>query len=79
VQSYGIKVTSNGLGSSIFNVGANGAAFGVSNNTNRSVLQLLQGVNTQSTTSGSLYNGSSSLRTMAQNIFGGVNNNGGMA
>src|SRR5262249_11910868 len=42
---YGFVVTANGLGASSVNVGADGAAFGVANNTKRNVYQLLLAAN----------------------------------
>jgi hypothetical protein len=44
-QAYGFTVTDSGLGSRLFNVGSNGAAFGVDNNSNVTVFQLLRAVN----------------------------------
>src|SRR5262249_36171320 len=46
-QAHGFTVTAYGLGAYSFNVGADGAAFGVANNTTRNVYQLLWAVNSQ--------------------------------
>src|SRR5205807_478867 len=40
--AYGFKVTAAGLGADSFNVGSNGQAFGVANNTTLNVYQLLK-------------------------------------
>ncbi len=46
--AYGFLVTENGVGARTFNVGSNGAAFGVANNSNVTVLDLLLAVNSRS-------------------------------
>ena len=46
--AYGFLVTANGVGTRTFNVGGNGAAFGVANNSKVTVLDLLLAVNTRS-------------------------------
>src|SRR5262249_31601921 len=50
------------------NVGSNGAAFGVANNTTLTVLQLLQATNTLSTP-GNLYGGNGTLTNQANTIY----------
>jgi hypothetical protein len=45
--AYGFTVSANGLGAYSFNVGADGAAFDVANNTTLDVYALLQAVNDQ--------------------------------
>ncbi len=45
-SSYGFTVTSTGSGAKFFNVGANGASFGVANNTSMTVAQMLAYANT---------------------------------
>ena len=52
--SFGFLVTTNGVGVSTFNVSANGAAFGVADNSNQRVLDLLFATNDR-TTEGLLY------------------------
>src|SRR5262249_6235255 len=47
-SSYGFVVTASGVSSHTFNVGNNGAAFGVANNSNVAVLDLLLAVNNRS-------------------------------
>jgi hypothetical protein len=44
-QAYGFIVTATGLGADSFNIGADGAAFGVPNKTTLNVYELLQAVN----------------------------------
>jgi VCBS repeat-containing protein len=46
--SFGFLVTATGVGSRTFNVGTNGAAFGVANGSNVTVLDLLTAVNSRS-------------------------------
>jgi hypothetical protein len=67
-QTYGFTVSADGLGAYSYNVGADGAAFGVANNTVLDVYALLQGVNDQ-TVFGVLYNGTTSLRKQAGDLF----------
>jgi hypothetical protein len=83
--AYGFLVTAYGVGDCTFNVGADGAAFGVANNTSESVLDLLLAVNARSH-SGLLYdmnaNGQissteASFRTMANDLFSAINQAGG--
>jgi hypothetical protein len=84
--AYGFQVTTYGVGERTFNVGNDGAAFGVANNTSVSVLDLLLAVNARSH-SGLLYdmnaNGQistteASYRTMANDLFSAINEAGGM-
>ena len=83
--AYGFQVTADGVGTRTFNVGGSGAAFGVANNSNVSVLDLLLAVNARSH-NGLLYdlNGDgacqrvleTSYRTMANNVFTAINEAG---
>ncbi len=73
--SYGFTVNSTGTGAKTYNVGANGAAFGVANNTTLTILQILQATNSQSV-NGVLYNGDSTKRNMANTIYDGINTKG---
>jgi hypothetical protein len=43
--AYGFNVSPGGIGAKLFNVGSNGAAFGVPNNSNISIFQLLKDIN----------------------------------
>jgi hypothetical protein len=54
--AYGFTVTTWGLGAYSYNVGSDGAAFGVNNNTTRTVYALLLAVNNQAV-NGVLYSG----------------------
>ena len=76
-QAYGFKVDAYGLGASSWNVGGNGAAFGVANNTVLNVYQLLQAANAKAV-SGVLYGGDPTLMALALNVFDGVNTAGGL-
>ena len=58
-----------------WNVGANGDAFGVANNSNQTILDLLLRANAQAV-NGKLYNGNSARRTMAINVFDAINQAG---
>jgi hypothetical protein len=72
---YGFTVGGNGVGTSTFNVGANGAAFGVANNTTMTVMDLLLAADAQAV-NGVLYNGDTAKRTMANNVFSAINQAG---
>ena len=74
---YGFIVGGCGVGTSTFNVGANGAAFGVANNTTMTVMDLLLAADAQSV-NGLLYNGNSAKRTMANSVFSAINQVGGI-
>jgi hypothetical protein len=77
-QAYGFTVSAMGLGARSFNVGTDGAAFGVANGTTRNVYQLLLAVNQQAV-NGVLYNGNATLRQQATDLIDAVNNAGGIA
>jgi hypothetical protein len=70
-QAYGFSVSADGLGAYSYNVGADGAAFGVANNTVLNVYDLLQAVNQQAV-NGVLYNGNTTLRKQASDLFGAL-------
>lgn len=72
---YGFAVSPYGLGESTWNVGANGAAFGVSDDSTLTVIQLLDACDSQAV-QGVLYDGNTGLRDMALNVFGGINSDG---
>jgi hypothetical protein len=67
-QAHGFTVTATGLGADSFNVGADGAAFGVKNNTTLNVYELLKSVDRQ-VVNGVLYNGDKTLRNEATDLF----------
>jgi Bacterial Ig-like domain (group 3)/MBG domain (YGX type)/SdrD B-like domain len=70
--SYGFSVTASGLGSCYVNVGCDGQAFGVANNSLETVWSLLLAVNSASS-NGQLFNGNSSLRAQACAAFTSLN------
>jgi hypothetical protein len=74
-QSYGFTVTATGLGADSFNVGTDGAAFAVASNTTRNVYELLKAVDQQSVL-GSFYNGDTTLRKEANDLFDALNKAG---
>jgi hypothetical protein len=73
--SCGFTVNSTGSACAGYNVGSNGAAFGVSNNTSLTLLQLLLDVNNQAV-NGSLYNGNSTLTNQCYTLLNALNNAG---
>jgi probable HAF family extracellular repeat protein len=74
---YGFIVGGNGVATATFNVGANGDAFGVANNTVMTVLDFLLAADAQAV-NGVLYNGSTAKRNMANNVFSAINQAGGI-
>jgi hypothetical protein len=81
VAKYGFNVFAGGSGNDFINVGSNGTAFGVPNNTTLTVFQMLKAVNAQAA-SGIIYAGNpqqASLANMANNVFDSqVNSAGGI-
>ena len=76
--AYGFSVSATGLGADSFNVGSDGAAFGVANNTTCNVYELLLAVNQQAN-NGVLYNGNpmqSTLQGEAAALFDALNQAG---
>ena len=69
---YGFLVGGNGVATATFNVGTNGAAFGVADNTTMTVMDLLLAADAQSV-NGVLYNGNTTKRNLANNIFSAIN------
>ena len=74
---YGFVVGGNGVATATFNVGANGDAFGVANNTVMTVLDFLLAADAQAV-NGVLYNGNTARRNMASNVFSAINQAGGI-
>ena len=78
---YGFRVDSLGTANATINVGSSGAAFGVANNTNLTVWQILKATD-QLSAGGSgasqfdPYNGNQSLRNMANTIYTLINERG---
>jgi sarcosine oxidase gamma subunit len=75
--TYGFVPTTDGLGDATFNVGTNGAAFGVANSSTISVTQMLVAVN-GSAKNGVLYNNVTSLLNDCYNELAQVNGDGGI-
>jgi hypothetical protein len=74
---YGFTVKAGGTGADTFNVGSNGAAFGVPNNTTLTVSQLVQILNTNyNPTTHLFYGGSQNLTSAANNVTNGINQGG---
>lgn len=78
---YGFIVNGTGTGAAGVNVGSNGAAFGVANNTTLSVWELLKATDAKSAGGSGAgqydaYNGSKGLRSMANSVYTFVNETG---
>lgn len=83
--SFGFLVTENGVGTTTFDIGDHGAAFGVADYTTMSVLDILLATNDR-TTNGLLYdldgdgdaddNLETLLRTMANDVYNAINEQG---
>ncbi|MCA9012621.1 MAG: hypothetical protein KDB01_22875, partial [Planctomycetaceae bacterium] len=82
--AYGFEVSANGVGSATFNVTTNGAAFGVTNGSTVTVMDLILAVNTRTRRgllfdlddSGTISNAERSFREMANSVFSGINETG---
>jgi hypothetical protein len=72
---YGFILGGTGLATSTYNVGSNGAAFGVANNTTMTVLDILQAADAQAV-NGILYNGDPTKRNQANTVFSAINEAG---
>jgi hypothetical protein len=77
-QAYGFSVTATGLGADSFNVGSDGAAFGVANNTLLNVYSLLEALNEQAV-NGVLYASSTTLQKEASDLFNALDKAGAIA
>jgi len=85
-RNYGFTVSDTGLAGATYNVGSNGAAFGVANNSTVAVSALLQiadqrswnGVLWDVDHSGAVDGAEQSWRNMANTLFNAVNNAGGI-
>jgi hypothetical protein len=69
---YGFNVSTNGVGTHSFNIGLDGAAFGVANNTTLTLLQMLAYTNSVSI-GGVLYGGNTNLINQANDAYSAVN------
>jgi hypothetical protein len=73
--SYGFTVSGDGAGTATVNVGSNGDAFGVANNTTMTLMDLLLATDAQAV-NGVLYNGNATRRDHANNVYSAVNQAG---
>jgi len=75
---YGFTVSTLGTGQATYNVGSNGAAFGVPNNTTLTVNQILAATNTQTGAGANCnpYGGNTGLQNMANTVYDGINSTG---
>ncbi|MFO0954028.1 MAG: LamG-like jellyroll fold domain-containing protein [Isosphaeraceae bacterium] len=76
-SQYGFIVSGFGVGAATCNVGSNGGAFGVADGTVMTVMDLLLAVDAQAV-NGVLYNNDPARRTKANNVFGAINQSGGI-
>ena len=80
--SYGFAVSTGGLGSATANVGVNGAAFGINNNTVMTIAELLSRTNARAHKgllwdadgNGSFSSAESILRNQTYSLFDSINN-----
>jgi hypothetical protein len=74
---YGFTVSGDGVGTATVNVGSDGDAFGVANNTTLSVMDLLLATDAQAV-NGVLYGGDATRRAHANDVYTAVNQAGGL-
>lgn len=74
---YGFVVSGLGVGTATFGIGADGEPFGVANGTIMSVMDLLLAADAQAV-GGVLYSGDKVRRARANNVFGAINQAGGL-
>ncbi|MBX3403421.1 MAG: hypothetical protein KF699_08430 [Phycisphaeraceae bacterium] len=72
---YGFNLSAGGTGARLFNIGDNGAAFGVANGTTLTVLQVLQATDSMAV-NGVLYFYNPSLRNLANEVYTSINETG---
>jgi hypothetical protein len=75
---YGFLIAGNGVATATYNVGANGRAFGVANNTEMTVMDLLLATDARAV-NGILFNGKTGKRNKANRVFSGINQAGNIA
>src|SRR5262249_51059345 len=73
--SYGFTVSGDGAGTATANVGSNGDAFGVANNSTLTLMDLLLATDAQAV-NGVLYNGNTAKRNKANDVYSAVNQAG---
>jgi hypothetical protein len=76
-SQYGFTVSGAGLGAATVNVGSNGDAFGVANNTTMTVIDLLLATDAQAV-NGALYGGNATRRAHANAVYSLINDAGGV-
>ena len=76
--SYGFVVSGDGVGAATWNVGSDGDAFGVANNTSMTVMGLLLATDDQAV-DGLLYNGDAARRNEANAVYGALNQAGSVS
>ncbi|HEV3447989.1 MAG TPA: LamG-like jellyroll fold domain-containing protein [Gemmataceae bacterium] len=74
---YGFTVSGDGVGTAAVNVGSNGDAFGVANNSTLTVMELLLATDAQAI-NGLLFNGNTTKRNEANTVFSVLNQAGGI-
>ena len=75
---YGFTVSGDGAGAATVNVGSNGDAFGVANNTTMTVMALLLATDDQAI-DGLLYNGNTARRNAANAVYSALNQAGSVS
>jgi hypothetical protein len=74
---YGFTVSGDGLGAAAVTVGSDGDAFGVANNTTMTVMDLLLATDAQAV-NGVLYNGNTTKRSHANDVYSAINQAGSL-
>jgi hypothetical protein len=74
---YGFTVSGDGVGTATVNVGSNGDAFGVPSNSTLMVMDLLLATDAQ-TLNGVLYDGNTTRRNEANNVYSALDQSGGI-
>jgi len=74
-EAYGFTVTEYGVGIATYNIGSAGEAFGVADDTEMTVMDILQATNDQAV-DGVLYEGDRILRSMANAVYTAINESG---
>lgn len=72
---YGFTVNTNGVGADYYNIGANGAAFGVVNDSLLTVWDILKRTNARAV-NGVYWNGNQTYQNMGNVVFTGINESG---
>jgi hypothetical protein len=76
--NYGFVVNGDGAGAATWNVGSDGDAFGVANNTTMTVMDLLLATDAQAI-DGPLYNGNTTKRNEANSVYSTLNESGSIS